>query len=45
MNQIQPGPWVEIEQVVLTTTARPTLPEDTNGAVRAAGFPASDRAS
>jgi hypothetical protein len=30
MNQIQPGTWVEIEQVVLTPEQRaPTLPEDT----------------
>jgi len=30
MNQIQPGTWVEIEQVVLTPEQRaPGLPEDT----------------
>jgi hypothetical protein len=30
MNQILPGTWVEIEQVVLTPDQRaPTLPEDT----------------
>ena len=30
MNQIQPGTWVEIEQIILTPEQRaPTLPEDT----------------
>ena len=30
MSQIQPGTWVEIEQIVLTPEQRaPTLPEDT----------------
>jgi hypothetical protein len=32
MSQIQPGTWVEIEQIVLTPEQRaPTLPEDTKG--------------
>ena len=32
MDQIQPGTWVEIKQIVLTSEQRaPTLPEDTKG--------------
>lgn len=42
MNQIQPGTWVEIEQVILTPDQRaPALPEDTRQApyvLRASGF-------
>lgn len=42
MSQIQPGTWVEIEQVVLTPAQRaPTLPEDTKGVpyvMRVSGF-------
>jgi len=42
MNQIQPGTWVEIEQVVLTPEQRaPTLPEDTKQVpylLRVSGF-------
>ena len=42
MNQIQPGTWVEIEQVVLTPEQRaPTLPEDTKRVayvLRVSGF-------
>ena len=42
MNQIQPGAWVEIEQVVLTPEQRaPTLPEDTRQVpyvLRVSGF-------
>jgi hypothetical protein len=42
MKQIQPGTWVEIEQVVLTPEQRaPTLPEDTKRVpymLRVSGF-------
>jgi hypothetical protein len=42
MNRIQPGTWVEIEQVVLTPEQRaPTLPEDTKQVpyiLRVSGF-------
>ena len=42
MNQIQPGTWVEIEQVILTPEQRaPTLPEDTKKVpyvMRVSGF-------
>lgn len=42
MNPIQPGTWVEIEQVVLTPEQRaPTLPEDTKQVpylLRVSGF-------
>jgi hypothetical protein len=42
MSQIQPGTWVEIEQVVLTPEQRaPTLPEDTRQVpyvLRVSGF-------
>ena len=42
MHEIQPGTWVEIEQVVLTPEQRaPTLPEDTRQVpyvLRVSGF-------
>ena len=42
MDQIQPGTWVEIKQIVLTPEQRaPTLPEDTKGVpyvMRVSGF-------
>ncbi|MCU0489315.1 MAG: 2-amino-4-oxopentanoate thiolase subunit OrtA [Anaerolineales bacterium] len=42
MNSIQPGAWVEIEQVVLTPEQRaPSLPDDTRQVpyvLRVAGF-------
>ncbi len=42
MDQIQPGTWVEIEQLVLTPEQRaPTLPEDTRRVpyvLRVSGF-------
>ncbi len=42
MSQIQPGTWVEIEQIILTPEQRaPTLPEDTKLApyvLRVSGF-------
>ena len=42
MSKIQPGTWVEIEQVVLTPEQRaPTLPEDTKRVpyvLRVSGF-------
>ena len=42
MDKIQPGTWVEIEQVVLTPEQRaPTLPEDTKRVpymLRVSGF-------
>ena len=42
MNEIQPGAWVEIEQVILTPEQRaPTLPEDTKQVpyvLRVSGF-------
>lgn len=42
MEQIQPGTWVEIEQVILTPEQRaPTLPEDTRQVpytMRVSGF-------
>lgn len=42
MEKIQPGTWVEIEQVVLTSEQRaPTLPEDTRQVpylLRVSGF-------
>jgi hypothetical protein len=42
MHEIQPGTWVEIEQVVLTPEQRaPTLPEDTQRVpyvLRVSGF-------
>jgi len=42
MNQIPPGTWVEIEQVILTPEQRaPTLPEDTRQVpyvMRVSGF-------
>jgi hypothetical protein len=42
MSQIEPGTWVEIEQIVLTPEQRaPTLPEDTKRVpyvLRVSGF-------
>jgi len=42
MSQIQPGTWIEIEQIVLTPEQRaPTLPEDTKRVpyvLRVSGF-------
>jgi hypothetical protein len=42
MSQIQPGTWVEIEQVILTPDQRaPSLPEDTRQVpyvLRVSGF-------